>query len=135
MGFAMEGVVFYIYLMSVETIAETLLEKLKNIAQTETVVGEPIRSGASTVIPVSRVSIGMGMGGHSGKGDIASCGGGLHINPVAFLVLKDDDVKVLPVDKGQSALSKAMDLTPDVIAFLLKNISKKTDNSENEAAK
>ncbi len=118
--------------MSVETIAETLLEKLKNIAQTETVIGEPIHSGESTVIPVSRVSVGMGMGGHSGKSDLASSGGGLRIDPVAFLVLKGDDVKVLPVEKGQSALSKIADLTPDVIAFLLKNVSKKPENSEKE---
>jgi len=51
------------------------------------------------------------------------------------LVLKGDDVKVLPVEKGQSALSKIADLTPDVIAFLLKNVSKKTENSEKETAK
>jgi len=118
--------------MSVEIIAEALLEKLKNIAQTETVIGEPVHSGESTVIPVSRVWVGMGMGGHSGKGDIASSGGGLRIDPVAFLVLKGDDVKVLPVEKGQSALSKIADLTPDVISYLLKNISKKTEKEKEE---
>ena len=110
--------------MSVESIAETLLEKLKNIAQTETVIGEPIRSGESTVIPVSRVSVGMGMGGHSGKGELASSGGGLRIDPVAFLVMKGDDVSVLPIDKSQSALSKIVDLTPDLISFITKNIKK-----------
>jgi len=110
--------------MSVESIAEALLEKLKTIAQTETVVGDPIRSGESTVIPVSRISVGMGMGGHTGKGDIASSGGGLRIDPVAFLVLKGDDVRVLPVEKSSSALSKIMDLTPDVVAYLLKTVKK-----------
>jgi uncharacterized spore protein YtfJ len=118
--------------MSVESIAETLLQKLKDIAQTETVIGEPIHSGESTVIPVSRVSIGMGMGGHSGKGDIASSGGGLRIDPVAFLVLKGDDVKILPVEKGQSALSKIADLTPDLVSYLLKNASKKTTKEKEE---
>jgi len=115
--------------MSVETIAETLLEKLKNIAQTETVIGEPIHSGESTVIPVSRVSVGMGMGGHSGKSDLASSGGGLRIDPVAFLVLKGDDVRVLPIERSQSMLSKIADLTPDVIALLLKNVPKKTEET------
>jgi uncharacterized spore protein YtfJ len=117
--------------MSVESIAESLLEKLKNIAQTETVIGEPIHSGESTVVPVSRVSVGMGMGGHTGKGDLASSGGGLRIDPVAFLVLKGDDVKVLPIDK-QSTLSKVADLTPDVVSLLLKGISKKIVDSEKE---
>jgi uncharacterized spore protein YtfJ len=113
--------------MSVESIAETLLEKLKNIAQTETVIGEPIHSGESTIIPVSRISVGMGMGGHTGKGDTASSGGGLRIDPVAFLVLKGDDVRVLPVEKAQSALWKIIDLTPDVVAALLKNVPKKNE--------
>ena len=116
--------------MSVESIAESLLEKLKNIAQTETVIGEPIHSGESTVVPVSRVSVGMGMGGHTGKGDLASSGGGLRIDPVAFLVLRGDDIKVLPIDKGQSALSKIVDITPDVVAFLLKNLQKKNEKAE-----
>ncbi|GHV11051.1 hypothetical protein AGMMS49938_01080 [Fibrobacterales bacterium] len=118
--------------MSVESIAETLLEKLKDIANTETVVGEPIRSGESTVIPVSRLSVGMGMGGHTGKGDTASSGGGLRIDPIAFLVLKGNDVRVLPIGKENSALAKIADLTPDVINFLLKKVKekKKSDSAE-----
>jgi len=121
--------------MSVESIAETLLEKLRSVAKTETVIGEPIHSGESTVVPVSRISVGMGMAGHTGKGDIASSGGGLRIDPVAFLVLKGDDIKILPVEKAQSALSKIADITPDVVAFVLKNISKKTKSSDGEASK
>jgi uncharacterized spore protein YtfJ len=113
--------------MSVESIAETLLEKLKSIAQTETVIGEPIHSGESTIVPVSRISVGMGMGGHTGKGDTASSGGGLRIEPVAFLVLKGDEIRVLPIEKAQSVLSRIADLTPDVVAALLKNVSKKPE--------
>ncbi|MCL2283493.1 MAG: hypothetical protein FWC26_09275 [Fibromonadales bacterium] len=116
--------------MSVETIAEALLEKLKTIAKTETVIGEPVRSGESTIIPVSRISIGMGMAGHTGKSDTATGGGGLRIDPVAFLVLGEDidDIKVLPIEKAQSALAKIADLTPDVLALLLKNFSKKSED-------
>ncbi len=113
--------------MSVESIVETLLEKLKSVAKIETVIGEPILSGESTIVPVSRISVGMGMVGHTGKGDTASSGGGLRIDPVAFLVLKGDDIKVLPVEKAQSVLSKIADITPDVLAILLKSVSKKTE--------
>jgi len=118
--------------MSVESIAEALLEKLKTIAKTETVIGEPVRSGESTIVPVSRISVGMGMAGHTGKSDIASSGGGIRIDPVAFLVLRGDDVRVLPVERAQSALSKIADLTPEVVAFLLKNLSKKPEKSDKE---
>ncbi|MDR2999787.1 MAG: hypothetical protein LBU89_00865 [Fibromonadaceae bacterium] len=115
--------------MSVESIAETLLEKLKTIAQIETVIGEPIQSGESTIVPVSRISMGMGMVGHTNKGSTASSGGGLRIDPVAFLVLKGDDVKVLPIEKAQSAFSKLADLTPDVINLLLKNLPSKSEKA------
>lgn len=116
--------------MSVESVAESLLEKLRTIAQTETVVGEPIHSGDSTIIPVSRISVGMGMGGHTGKGDIASSGGGLRVEPVAFLVLKENDVKVMPIHKEHSTFSKIIDLTPELIAHLVKNFSKKEEKKE-----
>jgi uncharacterized spore protein YtfJ len=66
----------------------------------------------------------MGIGGHSNKGSLVSSGGGLRIDPVAFLVLKGDDVRVLPVEKGHNALAKIADLTPDVIAYLLKTVAK-----------
>jgi uncharacterized spore protein YtfJ len=74
----------------------------------------------------------MGMGGHSSKGETASSGGGLRIDPVAFLVLKGDDVRVLPVEKGQSALAKIADLTPDVLALILKSVKNETTKAEKQ---
>jgi uncharacterized spore protein YtfJ len=44
-------------------------------------------------------------------------------------VLKGDDIKVLPIEKAQSALSKIVDLTPDVVALLLKQVSKKKEEN------
>ena len=54
--------------MAIEQFADILLEKLRFISQAETVVGKPIQAGEhTTIIPVSRVSLGFGLGGHSGK--------------------------------------------------------------------
>jgi uncharacterized spore protein YtfJ len=111
--------------MAIESIAETLLEKLRSIAQTDTVVGKPIESGDSVVVPVSRVTVGFGMGGHSGKSELASSGGGIRVDPVAFLVLKGDTVRVLPVGHDSSLLSKIMDLAPDLAASALSKIASK----------
>ena len=61
--------------MAIEKLAETLLEKLRYITKAETVIGEPIQAGESTVIPVSRVSVGFGFGGHQNKGDTSASGG------------------------------------------------------------
>ena len=49
--------------MAIEKLAETLLEKLRFITKAETVIGNPIQAGESTVVPVSRVSVGFGFGG------------------------------------------------------------------------
>ena len=48
--------------MNLDTMAAVLLEKLKGIAQTDTVVGQPIVADGVTLIPVSRVSVGFGLG-------------------------------------------------------------------------
>lgn len=101
--------------MSVENLAETLLEKLRQISQAETVVGKPIQSGENTIVPVSRVSLGFGVAGNGGS-ERRGSGGGARIDPVAFLVIRGDDVKVMPVSKETSVLSKVYDLIPDILA-------------------
>lgn len=101
--------------MAIEKLAETLLEKLRFITQAETVIGKPIQAGESTVVPVSRVSVGFGFGGHSNKGDTSASGGGASVEPVAFLVIKGDDVRIMPITKDSSLVSKVMDIVPDVV--------------------
>ena len=105
---------YYIQNMAIEKLAETLLEKLRFITKAETVIGEPIQAGDTTVVPVSRVSVGFGFGGHQGKGDTSASGGGASVDPVAFLVIKGDDVRVMPITKDSSLVSKIMDIVPDI---------------------
>ena len=101
--------------MAIEKLAETLLEKLRFITQAETVIGKPIQAGESTVVPVSRVSFGFGFGAHQSKGDTSASGGGASVEPVAFLVIKGDDVRIMPISKDSSLVSKVMDIVPDVV--------------------
>ena len=107
--------IIYINTMAIEKLAETLMEKLRFITKAETVIGEPIQAGESTVVPVSRVSLGFGFGGHQGKGDTSASGGGASVDPVAFLVIKGDDVRIMPITKDSSLVSKVMDIVPDVM--------------------
>ncbi len=102
--------------MAIETLAETLLEKLRWIAQAETVVGKPIQAGSATIIPVSRVSLGFALGGHASKGDSSASGGGATVDPVAFLVINGEDVRILPIQKDNSLVSKVADLVPDIVS-------------------
>ena len=108
--------------MAIEQFADILLEKLRFISQAETVIGKPIQAGEhTTIIPVSRVSLGFGLGGHSGKGEITGSGGGASVEPVAFLVLSGDDVRIVPVTRDNSMLSKIVGLVPDVMSSFKKD--------------
>lgn len=98
----------------IDILAETILEKLRTVSQAETVIGKPIQAGVTTVIPVSRVSMGFGLGGK--KDDATASGGGVSINPVAFVVISGDDVRVMPIAKDNSIVSKVADLVPDVLS-------------------
>jgi len=107
--------------MNLDTMAAVLLEKLKGIAQTDTVVGQPIIADDVTLIPVSRVSVGFGLGGASGKGEIAGSGGGLTVEPIAFIVVQNGITKIVNLGESKDLMGKVIDLVPEVIAMLKKD--------------
>ena len=94
--------------MSMQEFAGSILSKLKEISSAETVIGQAIESNGATIIPVSRVSVGFGLAGNKGKSDLAGSGGGASIDPVAFLVLKDEEIKLLPIKKRILLLLKLL---------------------------
>lgn len=113
--------------MNLDTMAAVLLEKLKGIAQTDTVVGQPIVADGVTLIPVSRVSVGFGLGGASGKGEVAGSGGGLTVEPIAFIVVQDGNTKIVSLTRDKDIFGKAMDLVPEVLSLLKKDKKDKTE--------
>lgn len=104
--------------MAIQDFAEKLLEGLKQISQAETVIGKPIESEGNVIIPVSRVSLGFGLGGNQGKSELTGSAGGASIDPVAFLVIQGGEVKLLPVSQEKSALSKVVEMVPEVVESL-----------------
>lgn len=114
--------------MSIEQFADTLLEKLKTISRAETVIGEPIISEGATIVPVSRVSVGFGIGGRASKAEMNGSAGGASIEPVAFLVMKGENIQVMPIAKNSNFANKVLDLVPEVLDIVKKN--KKNDDSE-----
>lgn len=114
--------------MSIEALATSILENLKSISQAETVIGKPIESGGKVIVPVSKVSMGFGLSGNEGKSSMSASGGGLKVEPIAFLVVTDDEVKLLPVGKESSALTKALELIPEVVEKFSGSKSKKEED-------
>lgn len=106
--------------MNIDQIASSVLEQLRSLAKTETVIGEPVQAGDFTIIPVSRVSIGFGTGGNQGKSETAGTGGGAVVEPIAFLVMNGEEVKLMPVHQSSNALHKVVDLVPDLLQMFKK---------------
>lgn len=112
------------------TISEMLqesMEKLREMADTNTIVGQPIQTpDGVTLIPISRVSMGMGGGGAAfgGKkkevdsdGNLgAGVGVGVKIDPVAFLVVKDGFTRIMPVAMPPlSTMDRVIEMVPNVV--------------------
>lgn len=117
---------------------------LKQMIDVNTIVGEPITtSDGTTVIPVSKVAFGFGGGGSEfsakpaeKKNDQAmfggGCGGGVSVSPVAFLVVKNDSIRLLPVSDAISTVDRIVDMVPEVLNKFNKFITDIKDKKSEE---
>ena len=105
---------------------ETTMQKIRELADVNSVIGEPIAvSDSITIIPVSKVSVGFGGGGsdyvskHPNKQDNpfgGGVGGGIKVTPVAFLVIKDGNIRMLPVaTPANTTVDRLVEQIPDVL--------------------
>ncbi|NLG18810.1 MAG: sporulation protein [Fibrobacter sp.] len=116
--------------MSLSEVIKTALDQVQSIARTETIIGEPIKAGDVTVIPVSRVSVGFAAGGAGKDQNFATgagTGGGINIIPVAFITIIGDKVQILPIEPGEPSLNKILSLAPDVMSKISKYLKKKDE--------
>lgn len=126
-----------------ENLFMTSMEGLKKLViDTETIVGKPIElNNGTTIIPLSRLSVGYGMGGWDydnskevsdnknsnlkKNGVTAGTGGGATVKPVGFLVVSDGNVKLLNIDSA-TPFEKICDMIPATLQSLTE-IFKKND--------
>jgi uncharacterized spore protein YtfJ len=106
--------------MEATDLIKTLLEGFKAVAKTETIVGEGIKAGEFTVLPVSKISLGIAAGagteqiktsGGSGGGG----GGGICVEPIAFLVIKDGEVSILNLRRMPAMIESFFGKIPDML--------------------
>jgi uncharacterized spore protein YtfJ len=107
--------------MSIDSVASTILEKLRGLASTETVIGKPIIVDNTTLIPVSKVSVGFALGSNAGKSELTGSGGGLSVEPIAFIVISEGNTRVLSLTREKDVFGKAIDMVPEVLALLKKD--------------
>jgi sporulation protein YtfJ len=120
------------------------MEHIKTMADANTIIGTPIQAEGVTLIPVSRMSFGMGGGGteFSTKAGASkdSFGGGsaasAKLEPVAFLVVKEDgSVKLLPVaPPPATAAGRLIDTVPEVVDKITGFIEEQQEKKAQKAA-
>ena len=117
--------------------------KIKDMIDANTVIGEPIRTPEGvTILPVSKIKVGYAGGGSDfatknypvNKPNTFGGGSGaaVTVTPVAFLVIKGESVRVLPVaEPASGSLERLVEMLPDLIDQLGAMIKKKeTDEKE-----
>ena len=111
---------------NVVDILKGVVGELKEVAKSETVIGEPVTVGDKTVLPIMKISFGFGAGGGQKENDKdgqfgGGGGGGAKIEPAAFIIMDKKGVSLLPVAKGK------WDTIIDAIPGIAKKISKLKD--------
>ena len=111
---------------SLPNMLENTIAKIREMVDVNSVVGEPITTpDGVTIIPISKVSVGFAGGGS----DFVSrnvnkqenpfgggAGGGVKVIPIAFLVVKDGSVRMLPVAAPASTTAdRVVEMVPDVL--------------------
>ena len=121
----------------------TTMQKLREIADVNTIVGKPILAGEITIIPISKLTVGFASGGsdftskNQKPEDDNSFGGGsgagMNLSPVAFLIVKGDSVRLMPVAPPPcSAVDRVVEMVPDVIDKVTGFIEKQQDKDKSQ---
>ena len=131
----------------IEGLMKTAMNSIKDMVDVNTIIGEPIEtSNNMVIIPISKVSFGFAAGGSEFNYETVNeykkkdkeeeakyrlpfgggSGAGVSISPIAFIVMMQDSVKVLPVEHS-SAIDKLIDYVPDLMQRVNNVIDKKFD--------
>lgn len=105
-----------------ENVLNGALEGIKKLVDVDTVIGDPIKvNDEITLIPISKVTCGFAGGGSGFGGNPQNehfgggAGGCVKVTPVCFLVVKGDNIRMLPVKENESGVEKLVDLVPEMV--------------------
>ncbi len=117
---------------SASGILGTAIDKIRDLVDVSTIVGEPVFSADGiTIIPVSKVTYGFASGGSDfpSKTNAELFGGGggagITITPVAFVVINNGNVTIKSVPSGDNTAEKIVGLVPEVVDTVSGLINKK----------
>ena len=120
----------------VNRIMESTLQKMKEMVDVSTIIGEPMVTGNTTLIPVSKVQYGFTSGGTdlpSKQGNElfgGAGGGGISITPVAFIVIENGKCRMMQINNYTSSADRAIAMIPELVDKLTELISTKGEDDK-----
>ena len=121
---------------------QSALKSLRSLVDVNTIIGEPITTAEGIVIiPISKVSFGYASGGSdiptSKESDLfgGGTGGGVTIQPLAFLVVNGKDVSLLQMQSADSTADRIVNAVPgmfDKVMGLIKKDKNEGEEKEEE---
>jgi len=97
------------------TVVTSLLKGMDGIMDSHTVIGEATQIGDTYIIPLVDVSFGMGAGAGGTESKRSGSGGfAAKMSPSAVLLIKDGHTRLINV-KNNDAVSKIIDMVPDMV--------------------
>jgi len=139
----------------IENLMMTAMSSIQDMVDVNTIIGEPIETqNGITIIPISKVCFGFAAGGSEFNGETlkeynkkdnneeieyklpfgGGAGAGVSIHPVAFLVVQNGSVKLMPVDHD-SCLDKLLDYIPDLMQKMNQMYNKTLQQKEDRTRK
>ena len=134
----------------IEGLMLTAMNSIEDMIDVNTIIGEPIETSSGIVIiPISKVSFGFAAGGSEFKGETVDeykkkdkdesiqyrlpfgggSGAGVSINPISFLIVQQDKVKLLPVNHS-SCIDKILDYLPELFEKAEEKVERKNKPEE-----
>ncbi len=116
------------------------MDKIRDMVDSNTIIGSPIKTeDGTTILPVSRVTFGFASGGSDFEGKNAAnkdlfgggSGAGVSVSPVAFLVIKDGNVRTIQMPNPNNSMDRIVTMLPELVDRLQELLNK--DKAEKKA--
>ena len=106
----------------IQGLMDVTLDKIKKMVDSNTIIGNPINMADGTLIlPFSKVTFGFASGGSDFPSktsqDLFGGGGGagVSISPIAFLVVKEGNVRMIQLADTSNSVDRAIGMMPEMV--------------------
>lgn len=126
----------------IEDIMNSAMDRLKPLIDANVVVGNVIEKQGMSIIPLSKVTMGYVSGGGEYYSELkelkketeypfsGGSGGGVSIQPIGFLIVKNSTVELLKID-SKTALEKLIEVVPEIAKFAQNTFGGKNKDEKN----